>query len=165
MALRKSIQAAARVQAPGADSVSDTVTIVSEYLTETGLVLNDVVEMCAWPAGHVLVDATLACADSDSNGTPLIGLDVGLMTGAYLAALDGSGNARTVGTEVLSASTIARAGGMAQLATAATLLLAPASTDRSLGIKVQAAAATLTVGAKWRLVAVFAPAPVSMAEA
>lgn len=164
MALRKSIQVSARVPSPTPGRATDAVTVVSEYKTEAGLVLNDIVEMGAWPAGHVLVDATFAVEDSDSNGTPLIGLDVGVMSGQYLALLDEAGAARTCGAELLAASQIARTGGMAQLALAPILLAAPSSKDRSIGVKVQAAAATLTVGAKWRLICTFLPAPVGIAE-
>jgi hypothetical protein len=155
MALRKSKLSNARFPAPTAIQASALFPVVAEYVVETGLALNDVVEMAPYPAGTMLIDMTLAVEDSDSNGTPLIGLDVGLMT---LTWLDPT-TTRTCGAELLSASTIARTGGMAQLALPGQLLAAPSTADRSIGIKVQAAAATLTVGAKWRLFLTFAPLP------
>lgn len=165
MALRKSKQVAQRAPAIEIDRAGDALCVVSEYVVEAGLALNDIVEMCAFPPESVLVDAVVAVEDTDSNGTPTVKIDVGIMTGQYLAALEDDGDARACGTEILSASTLPQAGGMARLATGSTLLLSPSNLARSLGIKVNTAAATLTTGAKWRLMAWFAPAPVGIADA
>ena len=160
MALYRSIQAAYREPALTLDGASCLVPVVAEFIVPTGLAVNDVIEMLAQPANSIPASVTLACEDSDSNGTPTIALDVGYMSGAYLST-----GTRTVGTDFLSASTIARAGGMASSTSQAPFLAAPSDSEKVLGIKVQAAAATLVVGAKWRLIAQFAPQPIGIATA
>lgn len=161
MALRQSKQAKAREPALSIMEAGCLSVAVGEYVTQTGLALNDVIEMVALPANAVPVRVTLFAEDCDSNGTPLIALDVGYLSGDYLSP----SQSRTCGAEFLAASTIARAGGMAASGLQAPFLAAPTTADRSIGIKVQAAAATLTVGAKIRLIVEFAAKPATMASA
>ena len=59
---------------------------------------------------HTIADAILICDDLDSNGSPAITLDVGLLTGTVGDAT----NSRTCGAEIFSASTAAQTGAVAR---------------------------------------------------
>lgn len=104
--------------------------------------LNDILELGILPAGCRPVDATLDADDLDTNGSPLIALDVGIMSGK-VGSTDGG---RTCGSELLAASQIARTGGSARLATAAAFRITATDEERSIGVKIQAAAATGAAG-------------------
>lgn len=123
--------------APIADE-SDVVAVRYKYSLAAALALNDRIEMGVLPADHVPVDFVVDCDDLDSNGAPTITLDCGIMSGTPGVA-DAT---RTVGTEFLSASTVAQAGGVVRAATVGAFRVAPASTDRSVGFLVKAAPAT-----------------------
>lgn len=165
MALRKSKQVNARLPALSADGAGDALCVVSEYTVEAALALNDIVEMAAVPAGMLIADATFVCDDTDSGGAPAIVLNIGLMSGDYLAALDGAGAARTCGAELFSAITTAQAGGAVRASAATAFQQSSGIADRSVGIKVATAAATLTAGAKWRLILWLTPAPIGFVDA
>lgn len=147
MALRQATQVVNRVPVPSANAATDVIPIVGDFTVPAGLALNDVVEMVPLPAGYVPVDYVLACEDTDSNGTPLIALDIGVLSGVYGVKDD----ARTCGSEGAAADQVARAGGVTRMTKKDLALLAPSTSDRGFGVKVQAAAATLTAGAKWRM--------------
>lgn len=169
MTLRKSNQSLARDNAPGAlDASSPVVTLAQHVIVAAQFAVNDVLEMIPWPAGTVPVRLTAKVEDLDSNGTPLVTLDFGVLTGSWLedtVGNDGS-TARTCGTDFATASTVGQAGGAIDVAANLLLGLVPDKTlDRSIGFKVAAAAATLTAGAKITVCGVFAPAPVNMAFA
>jgi hypothetical protein len=144
--LRQSTQVARQDPVPSANGIED-ITLVGDFTVPTGLVINDVVEMVILPAGYVPVDASAYIEDSDSNGAPLITLDLGIISGTAGVA----DNARTCANEAFAASTVAQTGGVARPTKKDWGLIAPTTADRGLGFKVAAAAATLTVGAKWRL--------------
>ncbi len=116
----------------------DLVTVRYEYSLAAALVVNDIIEMGVLPADHVPVDFAVDCDDLDTNGVPTITLNCGVMSGTPGVA----DVARTVGTEFLSASTVAQAGGVVRAATVGAFRVAPAATDRSVGFKVAAAPAT-----------------------
>lgn len=140
-------QVATRDPLPEATGGVEPVVVMGEYITTSAFVLNAVVEMVGIPADTVPVDYVVVAQDCDSNGTPLITIDVGLLSGLY----GKNDDARTIGAEFLSASQLLRAGGVAQNTLATGLLLAPSNVDRGIGLKVTAAAATLVVGAKIRM--------------
>lgn len=166
MALRKSTQAAARVNAPSALNASTAVVVFAEHITKTAeFAVNDVLEMIPWPAGTIPISIKASVADLDSNGTPLVTLDFGVLSGQYLAALDDAGAARTCSTAFATASTVGQAGGVIDVASNLMLGLAPVQYDRSIGFKVAAAAATLVVGAKIQVAAQFLPVPQGVAFA
>jgi len=109
-----------------------------EYDLAAALILDDVIEMVKLPADCVPVDAILDTDDLDTNATPLITLDAGIMSGT-----PGDANiARTVGTELFAASTVGQAGGVVRPSAVTAFRVAPASADRSVGILVKAAPAT-----------------------
>lgn len=147
MALRQATQVVNKLPVPSADSATEVIAVIGDYVVPSGLALNDVVEMCPLPAGYVPVDYLLDVEDTDSNGSPAMALDVGILSGSYGVA----DNARTCGSEGAAAITTAQAGGIARPTKIGFSRIAPTTGDRGFGIKVQAAAATLTAGAKWRL--------------
>lgn len=132
--------------------------LVHEYKVEAGLALNDVIEMGGIPEGCIVTSFRAVMEDADSNGSPTIALDAGLISGEF----GKKDNARTCGTEFLAADTTARAGGVIVSTRPAGHLLVPDVAVRGFGFKVQAAAATLTVGAKIRTYVHVAPAPVGL---
>jgi formate-dependent nitrite reductase membrane component NrfD len=167
MALRKSAQVAQRVPAPGALDRSSAVPVFAEFTTVAGqFALNDVIDMIPWPAGTVPVMLKAQVADLDSNGTPLVTLDVGVLTGLYGAEKNEDNTTdRTCGTEFGAALTTGQAGGALDVAANVLLAQGASSKDRSIGIKVAAAPATLIAGAKIRVAALFAPVPHGVAIA
>lgn len=151
MTLRQATQVVNKLPVPSADGATDIVPIIGDFTVPAGLVLNDVVEFCSIPFGYVPVDYTFSAEDTDSNGAPLIALDIGVLSGTYGDASAATGQARTCGSEGAAADQVARAGGVTRMVKPNLGLLAPTTADRGFGVKVQAAAATLTAGAKWRM--------------
>ncbi len=111
-------------------------------LPTTALILNDVLDTVILPADCVPVDFEADFDDLDSNGTPTLGLDAGIITGR---PGDTTQSNRTVGTEFLSADTTARSGGVVRTARQAAFRVAAMPVDRSIGFRVQAAPATAVV--------------------
>lgn len=162
MALRKSTQAASRIPALSPMGAGQALTIVAEYTVTAALVNTDIIEMMALPAGTVVARAMLATEDFDAANT--VTVDVGLMSGQYLAALDDAGAARTCGAEFFAADITGRAGGAVASTVRAGHMLAPSASDRSIGIKITAAM-TAVVGAKIRLYVTAVPVPPGIATA
>lgn len=125
--------------APVAYQAGQDITVRGILPLPTALVLNDVLEAVVLPAGFVPVDVYYDTDDLDTNGSPLIAFDCGLMAGTPGKA----DAARAVGTEFFAADTTPRAGGLARTARLqGQRVLADPANDRSIGLKVQAAAAT-----------------------
>ncbi|RZI78937.1 MAG: hypothetical protein EOP38_26675 [Rubrivivax sp.] len=158
MALRQSKQILAGFPVLSPLNASCGVLLAHEYVVQTGLALNDVIEMGGIPEGCIVASARAVMEDLDSNVTPLIALDMGLISGEY----GKKDNTRTCGTEFLSADVTGRTGGVAVSSRAAGHLLTPNEAVRGFGFKVQAAAATLVVGAKIRTYLQVVSAPVGM---
>ena len=151
--LRQSVQLAQKLPSISADGY-EPIVIVGDYVTVAGVAAGDVIEMGVLPAGYVPVDAILASEDLDSNGAPLITLDLGLISGTA-GLVD---NTRTGGNEAFAASAVGQAGGLARPTKAAFALTAPTTADRGIGVTVAAASATLVVGAMLRLTVIARPA-------
>ena len=158
MALFQSKQVKAGVCAASADEANDLMAITGEFVVPAGLALNDVIEFGAYPADTVAVDLIVATQDLDTNVTPTIVLNAGILSGDY-AKVDAG---RTCGAEFISASTVGQAGGVARAAVATGVLGAPSLSDRGFGIKVTTAAATLAVGARIRATLLVAPPPLTI---
>ena len=138
----------------------------SSLLNSREFALNDVIEMIPWPAGTIIQSLKVHAEDLDSNGSPAVTLDFGILTGQYLMALDDAGAARVCGTEFGAALTTGQAGGAVDVTADKLLNRAPSQfLDRSIGFKIAAAPATLVVGAKIRVSAVFIPVPQGVAFA
>lgn len=146
MALRQSVQITQRLATISADGY-EPILIVGDYVVTATLIATDVIEMCVLPNGYVPTAVKVATDDMDSNVTPTITLDAGIISGVSFS-LD---NTRTCGVEAFAASPVGQAGGLAIDTNAALSLLAPSLVDRSIGLRVAAAAATLTVGARIRM--------------
>jgi hypothetical protein len=104
--------------------------------------LNDIIELACIPAGCRVADMVLDADDLDSNGSPAIALDVGIMSGTW-GENDG---ARTCGNEFIAASNVAQAGGSVRPTKKEAFRDAGLATPRSIGVKIQAAAATGQAG-------------------
>ena len=98
------------------------------YSLSAALVVNDTIAMCTLPANHKIVDCILASDDLDTDGSPAIVLDVGVVGGDTDAIIDGS--------------TIGQAGGLDRMNSSAGIRLATATTDTTIGVLVQVAPAT-----------------------
>lgn len=106
-------------------------TFVEESFTFTvAPALNDVVQMFKIPAGAKVCEVVLSSTDIDTNGTPLVTLDVGDANSA---------------TRFISASQIGRTGGVARLDQFAGLGYTYTADD-IIQVKVSAAPATSVVG-------------------
>lgn len=126
-------------------ALSGTATVLDvSYTVAAGLAAGDIIEMLPLPAGVEIVDVLLLTDDLDSNATPTLALDVGLVSGDAGEA----DNARTCGNEFFAADTTARAGGVARMSRIGGFRVSRSDMDRGIGIKVATAAATLAVGGK-----------------
>ena len=144
MSLLQSLQAKNRQPILTVDTATDLMAITSTFVVPAGLALNDVIEMGPIPNGYVLVDLSVAFPDCDSNGTPTIKFDAGVLSGNWL---DSNGAGRTCGSEFFAADVGAQTGSLTRMNKAAGMQIAPTTNDRSWGLKVNVAAATLTTGA------------------
>lgn len=146
-------QVAALKPAPSALDASALIQVIGEYVTKTGDVINDIVEMVPWPAGTVPVDVIV---DNGVLGVSAT-LDVGVMSGNYGDAVAG----RTMGDEFLAAGAAATAGVLRRNKIASGLAIQ--ATDKSIGIKFLGA--NPAAGQTIRMVALFAPNPGNVAVA
>jgi len=120
-------------------------TFANDYfidVTAAQVVLNDILEIGILPAYRTIADAVLIVDDLDTNGTPTIALDVGLMSGTVGDAV----SARTCGNELFAADTTARTGGATRMSAKGGFLIKPTEEDRSIGVKFQAASASPAAG-------------------
>lgn len=99
-------------------------------------------DLCPLPAYHRVVDMVLIPDDLDTNGSPTITLDVGLLTGTVGDAVGD----RTIGTEFFSGEIGARTGAIARMSLPGGFKVAATEADRSIGLKVSAAVATAAAG-------------------
>ncbi|MCA1490083.1 hypothetical protein I6F11_04015 [Ensifer sp. NBAIM29] len=102
----------------------------------------DILELAMIPAGTRVVDMILDSDDLDTNGTPTMTMDVGIMSGDF-GSDDG---ARTCGAEFFSASTLGQAGGVERPSLKTAFRTIKSGKDRSIGVKFPAAAATFAAG-------------------
>ncbi len=121
-------------------------------LTAAQVVNGNFFDVGLLPAYHTVVDMVLIPDDLDSNGTPTITLDVGLLSGT---PGDTTSN-RTIGAEFFSGDTGARTGALARMSLATGFKVLPTEADRSIGVKIAAAVATAAAG-RVRLLVTTAP--------
>lgn len=128
--------------------------VVNNYfidLTAAQITAGAIIDLGNLPAGHTVVDAILIPDDLDTNGTPTITLDVGLLDGE-----PGDTGTRTCGAELFSASTSAQGGTPTRMSLKSGFTIASVEYHRSIGVKVNAGAATAAAG-RIRLQLVSAP--------
>jgi hypothetical protein len=127
-----------QITTPLGSESGDVVSELFEYSLAAALVVGDIIELAVLPTYATVVDAVLIADDLDTNGTPTITLDVGIMSGE-VGVLDA---ARTCGAEIFSGSTVAQAGGVARPSLATAFRIAALEGHRSIGVKVAAGPAT-----------------------
>lgn len=111
--------------------------LASGVLKGVTLGVGDIIDMGVIPANSQVVDIIIDSDDLDSNASPAIVFDVGVMSGN-----PGDTGTRTCGAEFFSGSTLAQAGGVARTTLKTAFRVAPVATDKSVGLKVTTAAAT-----------------------
>lgn len=130
-------------------------TVVNQFyidVTAAQLVAGNIFDIGILPAGHTVIDAMLLPTDLDTNGTPTITLDVGIMSGF----VGDTTSVRTSGAEIFAASNAAQTGAVARptLPSAFTIVAEPV--NRSIGVKVVTGPATAAAG-RIRLIVAAAP--------
>lgn len=143
MTIRASKFAAGQVGVVTGDCAGDVV--VNDYfidVTAAQIVLNDIIDMGILPAYHTVVDAVLIPDDMDTNVSPTVALDVGIMSGTP----GDTTTARTCDAVIFAASVAAQTGVAARPTLASAFKILPTEADRSIGVKFQAAAATAAAG-------------------
>jgi hypothetical protein len=113
-------------QMPGIGDGQSLKCVSSTYSLAAALVINDVIQSALIQAGSTVVDVMVVVSDLDTNGTPLITLDVG-----YGGDPD----------YFIAASTIGQTGGVAR-ASAVTALPLTLTTNDTIDVTVKAAPAT-----------------------
>ena len=108
------------------------------------LAQDDILDIGIIPATSQVVNVVIDSDDLDSNGSPTIAFDVGVLTGTP-GTTDSS---RVCGNEFFAASTVAQAGGVARTTKKEAFRVARADTDKSVGVKITAAAATQATSGK-----------------
>lgn len=124
------------ITACGAD---DLVAAQAVFTVTEALEINDVFDLIVLPAGHKLVDAILDVTDLDTGGSPALTLSVGTLAGTPGDTVLAN---RTASENVIAASTVGQAGGVARAAVAGFTDIAPQDTDRSIGVLCKAAPQT-----------------------
>lgn len=142
MALNQSDYAKGIKQMPIAKG-SEVVSIRAAF-TLAAFATNDVVELLLLPEDHVPVDWTVDVDDLDSNGSPTVAIDVGILnagkTAVSTAAADG-------GAKWATALTTAQAGGLVRAAAIGVTRVTPLPTSRrSVGIVASTGSATFQAG-------------------
>lgn len=159
-AVKQSRQILAGYPVLNALSAEDEVTQISDFLVPAaGLGAGDIIEMGGMAEGMVFTSFKLVTEDLDSNGSPAVTLDGGILSGTYGDAV---ATGRTIGSEFFAAVTTGQAGGVQTETKAAGLLTAPSLDITPYGLKVVAAPATNIVGARIRTIVKMKSAPVQV---
>lgn len=121
---------------PSLSQAGQAVSLRGKYSILVALVLNDVIQLLRWPANTVLEDLILDIDSLDSNGSPTIIPQVGILNAAGTALVG----------EVMIALTAAqgKVAGIYRPTTFPTVRLQPRPVDRMIGLLVQTAPATGT---------------------
>lgn len=131
---------------PAITSESAGDLVVNQYFYDLPAAQNiagDIIDIGLLPAYHTVDSVALICDDLDSNGTPTITLDVGLMSGAP----GDKTSVRTCGSEFYAASTVAQTGAtIAAMTQNGGRTVLATELDRSIGVKIVAASATPVTG-------------------
>jgi hypothetical protein len=142
MALFQSKYVAGGLRVPAPQWAGAPAVVRFDHALSVAPALNDIIELGVLPQYCSVVDMILVPDDLDSNGTPLLALDVGIMSGTV-----GDPDAgRTVGNEFFAADQSARTGIVARMTKPAGFRVVPTAADRSIGVKIQQAAATFQAG-------------------
>lgn len=119
--------------------------VVNDYfvdLTTAQNVTGNIIDIGLLPAGHTVSDAVLIPDDLDTDGTPALALDVGIMSGTP----GDSVTVRTCGAEIFSGSTAGQTGAIARPTLPGAFKILPVEYDRSIGVKIATQSATAAAG-------------------
>ncbi|HWQ39180.1 MAG TPA: hypothetical protein VNM24_11340 [Burkholderiales bacterium] len=123
---------------------SEIVSVRMEVVLPATHAVNDILEFGELPEDHVPVDAVFESDDIDTNVTPAVVLDFGLLNSAKTAV---STDADDGGAAWLSGATIGQSGTMARPTARALWKTKPkAATRRMIGAKIATGAATAAAG-------------------
>jgi hypothetical protein len=111
-------------------------------LTAAQIVAGDIIDLGILPAGHTVSDVILAPDDLDTNVSPTLTLDVGIMSGTP----GDTTSVRTCSAVIFSASTAAQSGTPARPSLKSAFNILPTDADRSIGVKIVTGAATAAAG-------------------
>ena len=121
--------------------------LASTPLKGVTLAIGDIIDFGIIPGTTTVVDVILDSDDLDSNASPTLAYDVGILTGN-----PGETTSRTCGTEFFAATTVSQAASVTRLSKGTGFRVAPVAKDTSIGIKITTAAATLPVTGKLGLI-------------
>lgn len=111
--------------------------LASTPLKGVTLAVGDIIDMGIIPANTTVTDLLIDSDDLDSNVSPALAYDVGVLSGT-----PGDTGTRTCGTEFFAATTASQAAAVTRMSKGTGFRVAPAAYDRSIGIKITTAAAT-----------------------
>lgn len=127
---------------PVPDCAGDVTACRFDITLKNAPAAGDIIELGVLPGNAVPVEAILDVDDLDSNGTPTITLDVGIMSGP----VGKNDPARTCGNELFVASTVGQAGGVVRATASSAFRIQKSEDHRSVGVKVAAGPATGAAG-------------------
>lgn len=108
------------------------------------LAVGDIIDLGPIPANTRVVDVVIDSDDLDSNASPTITFDVGVMSGTVGDTV----SARTCGQEFFDEATVAQAGGVVRMSAKTGFRVDPVQKDVSIGLKITTAAATQPTSGK-----------------
>ncbi len=141
MATLKSEAAKGLVNVAFPGSAGEAITQRYSMTVPTTVDADDILELAPIPPNCRVVDMVVDCDDLDTDGTPAITLDIGIMSGEW-----GEDGARTVGAEFFSGSNIAQAGGVARPSLATAYRTGSSDKARSIGVKIATVADAAQAG-------------------
>ncbi|WWT39855.1 hypothetical protein [Microcystis phage Mwe-JY25] len=111
-------------------------------IPSSGLLVGDIFELAAIPPNMRVSNLMIDVDDLDTNASPLISLDVGIMSGQF----GDTNQARTCGSEFWAAFIGARTGGIFMPTAVGALRTGKSPVARSIGVRIVALAATPAAG-------------------
>ena len=134
MALHQSDYAKGSLIQPVPKGAGDAVMVRASFAVTAAIAeaSGDIIEMIGLPPGCEVVDFIVDSDDLDSDGTPAILLDMGIMSGAW----QDNDATRTCDDEFLDGSNVAQAGGVVRPTLATAFRVAKSDSWRSIGIKI-----------------------------
>lgn len=137
-----------------AAGAQDLVAVTETFALTEALEVNDLIEMIELPPGHSIVDCILDVTDLDT-GVAAITLDVGTMAGTVGSTTIAE---RTLTANLIAASTVGQAGGIARMSVMGATRIAPSDSRRSIGVKVAAGPGTGATSGSVTLTVLYRPA-------
>lgn len=108
----------------------------------TTIAAGDILELACIPPGMRVTEIIQDADDLDSNGTPTLAYDIGIMSGKF----GDTTPSRTCGAEFYAGSTLGRTGGVDRPTLASAYRVGGGAAARSIGVKINTAAATPVSG-------------------